>query len=72
MAARLPPVPPRPYSAYGDSDPSRPPPVPPLPPGYIPEIAYDSPPHFQDPLLAPRPQRFTPDAPADVRVFSLF
>lgn len=74
MATHLPPVPPRPYSYnssdypdYPDSS-NAPPPVPPLPPNYIPDIDYTSLPHFQDPLVAPRPQRLNQDVPADVSI----
>lgn len=35
--------------------------------GYRGGYEYESPPHLADPLVAPRPQRLTPDAPADVR-----
>ena len=66
------PVPPRPQQLYDDLPP--PPPVPPLPPNYQPERPpdpYVSPPHLEDPLVAPRPQKITPDLPADVRLWSL-
>lgn len=61
------PVPPRPQQLYDDLPP--PPPVPPLPPNYQPERPpdpYVSPPHLEDPLVAPRPQKITPDLPADM------
>lgn len=64
-----PPVPPRPYyeSTQG-RDNSLPPPVPPLPPAVRNEaIRYatpspyeESPPHFERPLVAPRPHRLDP------------
>lgn len=46
-------------------------------PGYYPpppQIALDagSAPHYADPLVAPRPQRLTPDVPADVSVSCAF
>lgn len=48
-------------------------PPPPPAPGFYPpppQIALDagSAPHYADPLVAPRPQRLTPDVPADVSV----
>ena len=79
-----PPVPPRPLDLYDaprrqDSDP---PPIPPLPAGFtvtpafpVPaaaaafDPAYASPPHFDDPLVAPRPHKLQPDLPANVRPF---
>ncbi|KAH9833110.1 uncharacterized protein C8Q71DRAFT_774181 [Rhodofomes roseus] len=63
MAA--PPVPPRPFSNYDDFHTSQrpsPPPIPPLPPGFDP--AQASGPHFEDPLVAPRPHKLQPDLPA--------
>ncbi|KAG6900942.1 hypothetical protein C0993_004379 [Termitomyces sp. T159_Od127] len=57
----VPPVPPRPYSAQGRSQ-SNPPPVPPVPQ----ELRYDSPPHFADPIAAPRPHRVDPSIPANM------
>ncbi|OCH86984.1 hypothetical protein OBBRIDRAFT_760449 [Obba rivulosa] len=69
-----PPVPPRPFDNYDDyvrrkSHESPPPQVPPLPPGFRiveedPDVA--SPPHFEDPLVAPRPHRLQPDLPANM------
>ncbi|EJD05647.1 uncharacterized protein FOMMEDRAFT_103780 [Fomitiporia mediterranea MF3/22] len=58
MAAYAPPpVPPRPYSASGHPrETSLPPPIPPLPPNF----------RKEEPLAAPRPQRFNPDIPADM------
>jgi hypothetical protein len=45
---------------------SVPPPVPPLPPA-IRDVEYrPSPPHLEEPLLAPRPHKLTPDLPAEV------
>lgn len=66
-----PPVPPRPYDAY-DSRPSHngdPPPIPPLPPTLRVELEseYGSGPHYDDPLVAPRPHKLQPDLPAHVR-----
>ncbi|KAF5387814.1 hypothetical protein D9615_000374 [Tricholomella constricta] len=52
-----PPVPPRPTSSY-----TAPPPVPPLPS----ELRYDSPPHFADPIAAPRPHRADHSVPANM------
>ncbi|EDR08293.1 uncharacterized protein LACBIDRAFT_297827 [Laccaria bicolor S238N-H82] len=70
-----PPVPPRPYyeSTQG-RDNSLPPPVPPLPPAVRNEaIRYatpspyeESPPHFERPLVAPRPHRLDPSIPANM------
>ncbi|KAG5343090.1 hypothetical protein C0989_000080 [Termitomyces sp. Mn162] len=57
----VPPVPPRPYSAQDQSQ-SNPPPVPPVPL----ELRYDSPPHFADPIAAPRPHRIDPSIPANM------
>ncbi|KAG6888819.1 hypothetical protein C0992_007433 [Termitomyces sp. T32_za158] len=57
----VPPVPPRPYSAQSRSQ-SNPPPVPPVPQ----ELRYDSPPHFADPIAAPRPHRIDPSIPANM------
>ncbi|KAI0716270.1 hypothetical protein C8Q76DRAFT_692038 [Earliella scabrosa] len=65
MAA--PPVPPRPFDDY-DQPPrqaSSPPAVPPLPPDYTPD-QYSSGPHFEDPLVAPRPQKLQPDLPKNM------
>lgn len=62
----VPPVPPRPYSAQSRSQ-SNPPPVPPVPQ----ELRYDSPPHFADPIAAPRPHRVDPSIPANVSSCSL-
>ena len=69
-----PPVPPRPYDGpTGNGD--RPPPLPPLPPDlkaqaerYNTPSFYelDSPPHFENPLIAPRPHRVDPALPANV------
>ncbi|CCL98738.1 uncharacterized protein FIBRA_00743 [Fibroporia radiculosa] len=69
MAA--PPVPPRPFNAYDDyldhySRSSPGPPIPPLPPGFTPADAAVSPPHFEDPLVAPRPHKLQPDLPANM------
>ena len=63
-----PPIPPRPNSSYDGGYPARqnsnPPPLPPLPPNFH---LQESPPHFQDPVLAPRPQRLMQSVQADVR-----
>lgn len=48
---------------------SVPPPVPPLPPRIRVQdnVEYrPSPPHLEEPLLAPRPHKLTPDLPAEV------
>ncbi|KAI1784859.1 HCP-like protein [Ganoderma leucocontextum] len=60
MAA--PPVPPRPFDDYDSPhrQGSAPPAVPPLPPDFYPD-QYSSGPHFEDPLVAPRPQKLQPD-----------
>ncbi|KAI0759270.1 hypothetical protein BD413DRAFT_675032 [Trametes elegans] len=66
MAA--PPVPPRPFDDYDhprlDSDKS-PPTVPPLPPDFRPD-QYPSAPHYEDPLVAPRPHKLQPDLPQNM------
>ncbi|KAI0760006.1 hypothetical protein C8Q74DRAFT_1293305 [Fomes fomentarius] len=62
MAA--PPVPPRPFEDY-DRQPSSPPAVPPLPPDYNPD-QYSSGPHYEHPLVAPRPQKLQPDLPSNM------
>lgn len=58
--------------SYGGYDSASAPPPPPAPGFYPPppQIALDagSAPHYADPLVAPRPQRLTPDVPADVSV----
>ncbi|KAI0332911.1 hypothetical protein GY45DRAFT_425497 [Cubamyces sp. BRFM 1775] len=68
MAA--PPVPPRPFDDYDQpprrSTDSSPPSVPPLPPDFKPD-QYSSGPHYEDPLVAPRPHKLQPDLPANVR-----
>ncbi|KAF9458316.1 hypothetical protein BDZ94DRAFT_114754 [Collybia nuda] len=64
----VPPVPPRPYSAQANSytnDPN-PPPLPPLPPDLRYDQHYDSAPHFENPLAAPRPHRMDPSIPANM------
>ena len=68
-----PPVPPRPLESYDSQrKPSAPPPVPPLPPTFKQdqESVLGSPPHFEDPLVAPRPHKLQPDLPANVRIHS--
>ena len=69
MAA--PPVPPRPFDDYDapHRQDSNPPAVPPLPPDFKPD-QYSSGPHFEDPLVAPRPQKLQPDLPKNVRIVS--
>ncbi|KAI0665457.1 hypothetical protein C8Q78DRAFT_1064822 [Trametes maxima] len=66
MAA--PPVPPRPFDDYDQpprpSD-SSPPAIPPLPPDFNPD-QYSSGPHFEDPLVAPRPHKLQPDLPKNM------
>ena len=59
------------YNAYDGAPAQQPPPPPFYPP---PQIALDagSGPHLTDPLVAPRPQRLTPDVPADVSLTSSF
>lgn len=75
MAA--PPIPPRPFDNYDDyvrrpeSSESPPPAIPPLPVGFKLEqedttSAFSSAPHFEDPLVAPRPQKLQPNLPAHV------
>lgn len=66
----VPPPPPRPaygQNNQGNQNPNAPP-IPPLPPGFRPEIdgIGDSPPHFVDPLVAPRPQKLMSSVPAEV------
>ncbi|KAI0642467.1 hypothetical protein C8Q79DRAFT_917162 [Trametes meyenii] len=66
MAA--PPVPPRPFDDYDQpprSSDSSPPAVPPLPPDFKPD-QYSSGPHFEDPLVAPRPHKLQPDLPKNM------
>ncbi|EJD44310.1 hypothetical protein AURDEDRAFT_185086 [Auricularia subglabra TFB-10046 SS5] len=68
MAA--PPLPPRPFempSAHGKPD-DAPPPVPPLPPNFTYDPVFDAPapPHWEDPLVAPRPFRYDPGIPRDM------
>ena len=49
--------------------PTVPPPVPPLPTGIRVQSDFEyrpSPPHLEEPLLAPRPHKVTPDLPAEV------
>lgn len=62
--------------SYGGYDSVSAPPPPPAPGFYPlpPQIALDagSAPHYADPLVAPRPQRLTPDVPADVSVSCVF
>ncbi|KAI0739282.1 hypothetical protein C8Q80DRAFT_1112956 [Daedaleopsis nitida] len=71
MAA--PPVPPRPFDDYDQPHRqlSSAPAVPPLPLDYNPD-AYSSPPHYEDPLVAPRPQKLHPDLPKNVRIHRSF
>ena len=54
-APPIPPLPPGPIT-------EPPPPLPPLPPQL-----QESAPHFDNPLVAPRPHRLDPDLPANVR-----
>ncbi|KAI0349606.1 HCP-like protein [Trametes cingulata] len=66
MAA--PPVPPRPFDDYDGprrSTDSSPPAVPPLPPDFKPD-QYSSGPHYEDPLVAPRPHKLQPDLPKNM------
>ncbi|KAH9910439.1 HCP-like protein [Epithele typhae] len=58
-----PPVPPRPFD-YDHPPPPTAPPVPPLPADFKPGEA--SPPHYEDPLVAPRPQKLQPDLPNNI------
>ncbi|KAF8875033.1 hypothetical protein BD779DRAFT_1678416 [Infundibulicybe gibba] len=62
MAA--PPVPPRPASVNQNP----PPPRPPLPPDILQNrySPYESPPHFDNPLIAPRPHKLDPTVPANM------
>lgn len=68
-----PPIPPRPQSYDGwnqnnrQQNPNGPPPIPPLPPNFR---VDESPPHFGDAMVAPRPQKLMKSVPADVRVCS--
>lgn len=76
MAA--PPIPPRPFDDYDDyvrkpgSNTSSPAPViPPLPADFNPQSqdippAFPSKPHYEDPLVAPRPQKLQPGLPTHV------
>lgn len=59
--------------SYGGYDSASAPPPPPAP-GFYPPPPQDagSAPHYADPLVAPRPQRLTPDVPADVSVSCVF
>ncbi|KAH9848310.1 HCP-like protein [Lenzites betulinus] len=63
-----PPVPPRPFDDY-DQPPrpseDAPPAVPPLPPDFV-QDQYPSAPHYEDPLVAPRPQKLQPDLPQNM------
>lgn len=62
------------YDAYNSrpalNDIPPPPPLPPVPQSLRAEIEseYGSPPHFEDPLVAPRPHKLQPDVPANVRI----
>ncbi|KAI0720841.1 hypothetical protein C8T65DRAFT_633001 [Cerioporus squamosus] len=62
-----PPVPPRPFDDYDhpSRQGSQPPAVPPLPPDFTPD-QYSSSPHYEDPLVAPRPQKLQPDLPKNM------
>lgn len=67
MAA--PPVPPRPFDDYDQprrSHEGSPPALPPLPPDFHSD-QYQSGPHYEDPLVAPRPHKLQPDLPQNVR-----
>ncbi|KAF8155421.1 hypothetical protein B0H34DRAFT_798611 [Crassisporium funariophilum] len=76
--ASAPPVPPRPYESTTlnrNGYPGPPPPLPPLPPDlrleterYNTPSPYEieSPPHFENPLIAPRPHRLDPSIPANM------
>ncbi|KAH8073806.1 hypothetical protein BXZ70DRAFT_1081194 [Cristinia sonorae] len=60
-----PPVPPRPVD-YSPPPPG-PPPVPPLPPNFKPDIDDDRlMPHFENPLIAPRPHKIQPELSANM------
>ncbi|TFY58573.1 hypothetical protein EVG20_g8092, partial [Dentipellis fragilis] len=66
MATNPPLVPPRPAEQPQHS---LPPPLPPLPPNFSAPRQPDShfsPPHFEDPLVAPKPHKLNPDLPADM------
>ncbi|TCD63678.1 hypothetical protein EIP91_005122 [Steccherinum ochraceum] len=62
-----PPVPPRPLESYENSKSNAPPPIPPLPPNFKPDIDdQELTPHFENPLIAPRPHKLQPDVPANM------
>ncbi|KAL1946440.1 hypothetical protein VTO73DRAFT_15567 [Trametes versicolor] len=66
MAA--PPVPPRPFDDYDQprrSHEGSPPALPPLPPDFHSD-QYQSGPHYEDPLVAPRPHKLQPDLPQNM------
>ncbi|KAH9478962.1 Chitin synthase regulatory factor 4 [Psilocybe cubensis] len=75
-----PPVPPRPYELSSNSsshiqNPGPPPPLPPLPPEILrqaekydtpSQYEYESPPHFERPMIAPRPHRVDKSIPVNM------
>ncbi|TFK63725.1 HCP-like protein [Pluteus cervinus] len=66
-APPVPPVPPRPYYSENDNQPPPPPPpLPPLPADLRHQNNGDPPPHFEDPLAAPKPFRFDPSIPTNM------
>jgi hypothetical protein len=73
-----PPLPPKPRESI-NPNPGPPPPIPPLPPDlrqqaerYNTPSRYEleSPPHFENPLIAPRPHRLDHSIPSNVGPFS--
>ncbi len=62
------------YAQRPQHDGPPPPPLPPVPPSLRVELEseYGSQPHFDDPLVAPRPHKLQPDLPANVRPFDLW
>lgn len=79
MSSYNPPIPPRPPSVGNPqmlSSVPPPPPLPPHPPSFRQNgqsMDYSSPPHFEQPMAAPKPHRLDPSIPANVcYVFSVF
>ncbi|KAF7970322.1 hypothetical protein HWV62_24400, partial [Athelia sp. TMB] len=68
MASPPPPIPPLPTDFHQQRQNQPPPTLPPLPPNFrFSQSVDESPPHFADPLVAPRPHRLDPGLPAHVR-----
>ena len=72
-----PPLPPHPPASTTTTGTGAPP-IPPLPASYRSDYEhqqhqhpYESPPHFADPLVAPRPHKLDPHLPANVSSLSL-